>query len=301
MACFMAHDQEHGVASVDHVAGTNGTVVGTEGGIVVEKPFGTAATASALVQRGSAGQITLPATDPANTTDAASKGYVDGIVTGHRSPVAVLKIKSDVAQAGAPPAGQAVGDAWVVNTWGVGYNDGDIVELASTGPDVWTVIIPNSGGVVPTGTRAVVHPTPAGSFAGQALAVTQKTTVGWSFTTPHDGDVAAVYGNGSVYENTQFIYDSGTTAWLPLGATPSHNSLSGLQGGTASEYYHFTAARHTELTRYKADVTQGGTSPALPGTWVVGDRGVVITTGGIRRVWSCYVDSTLGLVAVRLT
>jgi len=34
-----------------------------------------------------------------------------------------------------------------------------------------------------------------------------------------------------------------------------HNSLSGLQGGTAGEYYHLTAAEHTELTAWLDDVT----------------------------------------------
>lgn len=32
------------------------------------------------------------------------------------------------------------------------------------------------------------------------------------------------------------------------GGTSVHNDLSGLQGGTAGEYYHLTAARHTDLT-----------------------------------------------------
>lgn len=32
------------------------------------------------------------------------------------------------------------------------------------------------------------------------------------------------------------------------GATPTHNLLSGLQGGTASQYYHLTGAEHSSLT-----------------------------------------------------
>lgn len=32
------------------------------------------------------------------------------------------------------------------------------------------------------------------------------------------------------------------------GSTPSHNLLSGLQGGTASQYYHLTGAQHSAMT-----------------------------------------------------
>jgi hypothetical protein len=307
----MPHDQEHPISggSTDHTAGTNGTLVGTEAGAVVEKTFGTAATASTIVQRGGSGQITLPSADPASATDAASKGYVDGLVTGHRAPVSVLKIKSDVAQAGAPPVGEAIGNAWVVNTWGVGYNNGDLVELTSTGPDVWTVIVPNVAGVVPTGTRAVVigDGSAAGSFAPggppvpQTNKIAQKTAGGWSFTDPSDGDQVAVIGEASVYENLMYIWDAAPGTWVAMGGTPAHNSLTGLDGGTPGQYYHMTSSEHTEALRYKADVTQGSATPTKPGTWNNGDRGVIITTSGTTKYWWCYVTSGGVLVAVRMT
>lgn len=41
------------------------------------------------------------------------------------------------------------------------------------------------------------------------------------------------------------------------GLTSAHNSLSGLQGGSADEYYHLTSAEHTELTAWLDDVTLG--------------------------------------------
>ena len=79
-----AHGQAHGVAStIDHDPGTNDTVVGTVGGAVIEKAFGPTAAGSALVERLASGDITLPATDPTNPTDAISKQYMDAqIVTG---------------------------------------------------------------------------------------------------------------------------------------------------------------------------------------------------------------------------
>jgi hypothetical protein len=79
-----AHSQSHGVAStIDHEPGTNNTVVGTVAGAVIEKAFGPSAAGSTLVEREADGGITLPAADPTDPTDAASKGYVDAqIVTG---------------------------------------------------------------------------------------------------------------------------------------------------------------------------------------------------------------------------
>ena len=40
---------------------------------------------------------------------------------------------------------------------------------------------------------------------------------------------------------------SGYTTAFPVSATPVHNDLSGLQGGTTGEYYHFTSAGYTKL------------------------------------------------------
>lgn len=40
-------------------------------------------------------------------------------------------------------------------------------------------------------------------------------------------------------------------------STSDHNSLSGLQGGTSSEYYHLTSADYTELTEWLDNITLG--------------------------------------------
>lgn len=77
------HTQTHGIASTDHEPGTNNTLVGTVGGAVIEKAYGTSAAASTIVEREADGNVTLPATDPTASTHAANKGYVDSqIVTG---------------------------------------------------------------------------------------------------------------------------------------------------------------------------------------------------------------------------
>jgi len=46
-----------------------------------------------------------------------------------------------------------------------------------------------------------------------------------------------------------------STAGVGIGSGTSHNTLSGLQGGTASEYFHFTSAQHTSLSSWATVAT----------------------------------------------
>lgn len=301
----MAHDQEHAINdAANHTGGSNGTLVGTEGGVVAEKPFTTAATASAIVQRGGSGQITLPSSDPIAGSDATSKDYVESLVRGHRAPVQVLRMVDDTLVTapalGALDAGKAYVVAGTGGGW-AGFSIGDIVEWDGA---AWNLVLANSGAEPPDGTRVVVDPSPAAgsSFAGQGDDIGTYSTSGssWSFTSANDGDIVAVIGENSIYENDQYIWDASSMTWNLMGGSANHNSLSGLQGGTSGEYYHFTSAEHAELQRYNADVVQAAASPSIPGTWGVGDRGIIITTTGTRKVWWCYVDTGPSLEAVRL-
>ena len=49
----------------------------------------------------------------------------------------------------------------------------------------------------------------------------------------------------------------GNVSVVGSGATTSHNTLSGLQGGTASEYYHLTSAEYTTLGTYATNSSVG--------------------------------------------
>jgi hypothetical protein len=150
-------------------------------------------------------------TDPG---DAINKGQLDAAVQGFtwKDPVSVFKMVNDTTQAGSPPTAGQTGEAWVVDTWGVGYNDGDIVEWDGA---AWQVIVANSGGAVPDGTQVLVDGSPAGSFTGYTNQIALYTTgTGWSFYDPADGDAVLVAGDGSVYENNGYIWDDNTTTWI---------------------------------------------------------------------------------------
>ena len=153
-------------------------------------------------------------TDPA---DAVTKSQLDAAAGGlsWKDPVVVIDMNSDAAQAGSPPTASAIGEAWVVNTWGAGYNDGDIVEWNGTS---WDVILSNSGGEPPDGTRVVVLGLPGGtaggSFTGQEedIAAYDATGSSWSFETPSEGDTVLVIGDGSFAENVGYTFNA--TDWV---------------------------------------------------------------------------------------
>lgn len=158
---------------------------------------------------------TLQCATPSGSTDVANKAYVDSVAVGlnWKEPVEVLKIKSDAVQAGSPPTAGEAGEAWVVDTWGGGYNDGDIVEW--DGMSTWNVVVSNVGGYPPDGTRClVIDSGAAGSFTGsEDKYVTADGAGNWSAVAPADGDAVLIAGENSIYENQGYVYDTGT-GWV---------------------------------------------------------------------------------------
>lgn len=72
-----------------------------------------------------------------------------------------------------------------------------------------------------------------------------------------------IFKNG---DPTASIIESAFTRAFTTSPVTNHNDLAGLQGGTTNEYYHFTAAEHTELQT----LTAGGTTGQFwrgDGTW----------------------------------
>jgi len=106
----------------------------------------------------------------------------------------------------------------------------------------------------------------------------------WTETIPNAGFAAYVED-----ELTQYVY-SGVT-WVTLSSTTDHNLLSTLQGGAASEYYHFNNASYTWL---QGHTTNNGNdhsfidqdvkvlaTPEFAGLTLTGFSGVVYAAAGI--------------------
>jgi hypothetical protein len=168
---------------------------------------------------------------PSNNNDAARKVDVDNAVTGidWKEPCLVLKMVSDADQGAAPPVGPGTGDAYVVNNWGGGYTDGDIVEYNGTS---WVVILDEGGAAEPAdGTRVIVTDTSAaGSFAGEENGIATYDATGntWSFTDPLNRWSLIIDGEAGYYENLGFTYDLDDTEWVQFTGTGQINAGDGL-------------------------------------------------------------------------
>lgn len=155
-------------------------------------------------------------------------GYcISRVRTNQDHTVKVMKLKDDSNMGGSPPGGPTTCDAYVVNNWGGGYTDGDIVEYNGSS---WVVIVSGSGGFPPNGTKAVVHPSPAGSFAANALDIARYITgTGWVFTTKSNALSALVDENNSIEKGRIFVYDSLNGAWDEKGRAIYEVSLTSTQ------------------------------------------------------------------------
>ena len=86
----------------------------------------------------------------------------------------------------------------------------------------------------------------------------------WTSIIPDDG-----FACFNEDDNLGYLYNSGS--WGTFSSITTHNALTGLQGGQANEYYHFTATEHTNL------ISIGATSELA--NWL--DNVVLDTDGGI--------------------
>lgn len=166
---------------------------------------------------------------PTGPTEATSKSYVDSLASGltWKDPVELREVISDADQGGADPVGPSTGDAYVVNNWST-QTDGDIVEWSGS---AWVVVVANSGGEPPDGTRVVVTDgTAAGSFATQEgeIATYDATGNSWSFEDPADGWAVLIVGAGGVDENTAWVWDSTPGQWVQFSGAGQINAGAGL-------------------------------------------------------------------------
>ena len=173
--------------------------------------------------------------DGSDAQDAVSYSQLQSVVSGlfGRPPVKVLRILNDANQSGVDPTAGSAGEAWLVNNWATMTN-GDIVEWSGS---AWVVVVANSGGEPPDGTRVlVIEASAAGSFVGheEDFAVYNATTNAWTFTDAVDGDAVLVVGDGGYYADSGFTYNG--TDWVQFTGAGQINAGAGLDktGNTLS-------------------------------------------------------------------
>jgi len=172
---------------------------------------------------GGAGQIDIKS----NTTGT---GSTVAITSAHANWLEVGIVNATDAGTNDVPTAGAAGEAWLVNNWGTGYTNGDIVEWDG---DSWDVILAGAGSEPPNGTRvAVIGTGAAGAFVGREndIGTYNSTTNVWAFFDASDGDAVLVAGEDSVYENTGFVFDTGT-GWVAFTGPTSIPDATGAPAG----------------------------------------------------------------------
>jgi len=176
---------------------------------------------------GAADQIDIKS----NTTGT---GSTVAITSAHANWLEVGIVNATDAGTNNVPTAAVSGEAWVVNNWGTGYVDGDIVEWSGS---AWVVVLPGATQEPPDNTRVtVISSGAAGSFVGQENKYgtydADPVDPTWSFVAMVDGDAELVSGEGSVFENMAFTFDTGT-GWVQFtGPASLPDATSAPAGGT---------------------------------------------------------------------
>lgn len=302
----MDDDDDHALGSMP-----SNSVLGNIAGTLGTKSFAEAATVSTLAARRSDGTIKI--VDGVNPDEATSKlqmeDAIDAAVTANikwKNPVDAYRVIDDLDKGGIDPAGPFDGDTYVVNNW-ASQTDGDIVTWDEGGGS-WNVEVTNSGGEVPGGTRfTIAGGTPGGTFAAKDGQIATADGLGaYTYQVPVDGWTVSNDNDDSLYFKQIRTHNIEDLEWFRSIAIMAHNDATGMQGGDAGasppEHYHLSSSQHTELIRYKADVTLAGASPVKTdmtgASWAAGDRGIGVGTDG--TIWLMHYDGTDGY-AVQLT
>lgn len=140
---------------------------------------------------------------------------------------------------------------------------GDVAEFDGTS---WKKIVTNSAGKVPSGTRLLVSTVSDFISGGGLTDATDEGKIAnfdgtsltpTSFTTPSDGVIVAIKGEGATAENSVLAFDGAvpTGAWRSTAAAGvAHSSLTGLTSGDDHTQYVKLAGRSGGQT------LQGGTA-----------------------------------------
>lgn len=224
--------------------------------------------------------IGLPAT-PSGATAAASKAYVDSLVSGleWKSPAEVLRVIDDsLVTAPTLSAGDA-GKAYVVGGTGGGWSGNAIGDIVEWSGSAWVTVLAGSAGEPIDGARVVVvEASAAGSFAGEEDNIGTYDAAGdaWTFDTSAEGWALIITGEGGYYENTGWTYDNGV--WIQFTGAGQINAGDGLSkdGNTLD----VNAGDGISIVTDRVTVALDGSNAGLEFTGTTPDKtlGVLVNT-----------------------
>jgi len=240
---------------------------------------------------------------PSDGQDAVNQNYVDSVATGlqWREPVTVHNLIGNATVATLNGLGASAGAAYVVTDAGtltrgsVAVAAGDLVQDDGSN---WVLVVTNSGGFVPSGTRAtlststaLISPYTDGSDDGKIVDFDGASNTGSDTSEATDGSAFIVNGDGGYYENNGYVFDGTvpTGTWIQFTGAGQINAGAGLtKDGNTIDVGNGDGIKvnadsiEVELSSSNPGLELVGTSPnktlqALAG----GANGIVIGATGI--------------------
>lgn len=181
---------------------------------------------------------------PVNAVDLVNKSYVDNIVTGlaWKAPAVVVSLVGNATVATINGLGIVAGNAYVVTDSGtltrgsVAVVAGDMVE--DNGTD-WVKVVSNSGGFIPSGTRAILSTTTAlispytdATDDGKVVSFSGSSNTGTDTgdATNYSALLIQNATHDSYYENIGFTFEGTvpTGSWIQFTGAGTINAGVGL-------------------------------------------------------------------------
>lgn len=114
------------------------------------------------------------------------------------------------------------------------------------------------------GDRYIVDSVASGDWTGLEDYIVEYSNGVWETLAPDEGMATWVED-----EDSHYLYNGSN--WVKFSSVYDHNNLSGLQGGTAGEYYHMTAAEDTWLATVTADIAAANVADLSDNESVTGE------------------------------
>jgi hypothetical protein len=137
------------------------------------------------------------------------------------------------------------------------------------------------------------------AFRVEALSLDDQTYIVYGIDDPSVTGFEAPVGTlyirltGSTYQKTGVTNLDWTL--FEAGASGSHNALSGLQGGTVGEYFHFTSQQHTDVLAHYPDTNNPHSTSLfnLSDTLIAGaiNGQLLRYVGGSPPTWENYTET----------
>lgn len=190
----------------------------------------------------------LPPEGMANVTVATATGAalptgtIVAFITRQLAAAKVLKMINDTLTTAPTLNASDRGKAYVVagtgGAWS-SFSEGDIVEWDGT---EWNLVVENSSGAPPAGTRVIVGSNPGGSFQNHTDKVMVYSSGAWNVANePVNRNHIKIDGAGSVFYNMFFDYS-----------------------GTYPNGFWYKALSQKDVPAVVAPATSGGTNAAAP-------------------------------------